>query len=264
MYQSTKLLQKDYKIHLIFEHIRNILAQKGRDAEFLLTYRSQKRFFPDENTTVFWDRIFSDDLQLFPMEKWRLNLVVNKLLQCDKKILHLGCGSGKLERLLIKKCGVKVNLTSTDITIKTLRKLKDELPQVNFVKTRLEKLPFGKSSFDVVVLLEVLEHIKPDNTFKVLKEVNRVLSLGGLFVVSVPLNEGLEKILPSNPNSHMRIYTTSILFAELRLSGFKVVRYFQASAFHKFFYAKHVINRIFHFRQPNNVVVLAEKVQDNF
>jgi SAM-dependent methyltransferase len=47
-----------------------------------------------------------------------------------------------------------------------------------------EKLPFDTNSFDIVVSIDVLEHLKQDHPF--LKEVHRILKSNGEFLVTVP------------------------------------------------------------------------------
>jgi SAM-dependent methyltransferase len=52
-------------------------------------------------------------------------------------------------------------------------------------------MPFPDASFDVVVASEVLEHIEPNVRKDVLREIARVLDIGGWFVGSVPYRENL-------------------------------------------------------------------------
>jgi len=47
-----------------------------------------------------------------------------------------------------------------------------------------DRLPFDDEMFDVVTMFEVLEHVH--NQKYLLSEINRVLKVGGLFVISVP------------------------------------------------------------------------------
>jgi SAM-dependent methyltransferase len=48
----------------------------------------------------------------------------------------------------------------------------------------IESMTFDSESFDAVICLEVLEHVK--NPFKASEEINRVLRKGGRFFISVP------------------------------------------------------------------------------
>jgi len=260
MYKNTKLLQKDCKKGAIYEFIRQILASKGEFQYLFNTYDTQKTFLPDSNTPLFWDERFASKNSLFPMEQWRLKLV-SKLINPKKSILHLGCGSGSLEEILVNSYGENLNLISTDITDETLNKLKNKYQKVQFYKTKLDSLPFASNKFDQVVMLEVLEHIRPNKTFPILREIYRVLRNDGILILSIPINEGLEKMLPNNPNSHMRIYSMEVIKFELNHVGFKIKKIYTASAFSRFFFVKHFINGYFHLRKPNNLVILATKIK---
>ena len=47
-----------------------------------------------------------------------------------------------------------------------------------------KKLPFENDVFDIVLMTEVLEHV--ENVDITLREINRVLKIGGLILVTVP------------------------------------------------------------------------------
>ena len=55
----------------------------------------------------------------------------------------------------------------------------------------LTELKFGNSSFDCIIANHVLEHIPDDK--KAMKEIYRTLKTGGLGVITVPMDEKLEK-----------------------------------------------------------------------
>jgi len=81
------------------------------------------------------------------------------------QILNLGAGNGALEACVYKQCdsqdlATSINWTGTDITNKTLKKLKQRFLNCTFCKAKLTKLPFKNKSFDMIFLLEVLEYIK--------------------------------------------------------------------------------------------------------
>lgn len=256
MYKTTKRLQKDCMRACVFEILRKKLVENGKYSLALATYKSQKYFLPDFNSGLFWDEKFAFDRMLNPMEKWRTKRVIS-LVKSNSQLLNLGVGSGRLEELLFNSKGI--NYVGTDITHSTLKLLRKRYPDKLFLTQSLPLLNFKNSEFDQVLLLEVLEHIKPSETLILLREIYRILNNRGEFIVSIPINEGLERMLPENQNSHMRMYSEKLLLFELRAVGFKVQKIFRCTAFNKMFSIKHFLNLIFPFRHANNLVILCSK-----
>lgn len=250
---------------LAFEKERKANLSAGNFQAVLESYNRQDVFLPDNNSGQFWDERFSKERQLdkddfafqSPLEAWRVRKVLS-LIDKNKTILNLGVGAGRLEARLLKKIKPKQYL-GTDITKEKLNFLSQNWPAFEFIKANLIELPIEDESFNQVCLLEVLEHIQPNKTFKVLEEIQRVLKTGGSLFISVPLNEGLEKMLPDNPNSHLRLYSPELLQFELEQAGFRVEQVFFASAFAKHFLIKHFFNQFFHLRQPNNCLMVVRK-----
>jgi len=83
------------------------------------------------------------------------------------------------------------------------------------------ELPFPDATFDLVALLDTLEHI-PDE-FGVLREVHRVLRPGGRVMITVPALMWLWSY-NDEINAHQRRYTAAELEQKLALSGFRVRR----------------------------------------
>jgi ubiquinone/menaquinone biosynthesis C-methylase UbiE len=229
------------------------------------SYQKQKDFLPNNNDADFWDKRFKEQQEVSSgpfsfestMEEWRIKKVLSNI-NYQQSILNLGVGSGRLEARLLPKIKPDQYL-GTDITKKTLNKLRRAFPQYRFQSAKLEKLPVADASFDQLLLLEVLEHIRPDHTFQVLAEAKRVLKKGGRLFISVPINEGLEKILPKNPSAHQRLYSLALLRFELEDSGFEIRKVFQASAFANNFKIKQMINGLLKIRSANNILLIAEK-----
>jgi len=250
---------------LACEEKRKVDLEAGRLLAVRQSYQKQKDFLPDDNEASFWDKRFKEQQliqsQAFAyesaMEKWRIKKVLS-ILKHQQSILNLGVGFGRLEARLLPKIEPDQYL-GTDITKETLEQLRKAFPQYNFQRTQLDKLPLANNSFDQILLLEVLEHIRPNKTFQLLAEIKRVLKKGGALLISVPVNEGLEKILPKNPNAHQRLYSLALLRFELEESGFFIKKVYQASAFAKNFKIKHLINSLINVRSPNNYLLIAEK-----
>ena len=98
-----------------------------------------------------------------------------------KRILDAGCGEGFMIKEISKK-NEDVEIIGFDLEESALKYARKMNPNVEFVKGSVYKMPFENSSFDVVVLSEVLEHL--EDTEKALDEIKRVSKL--FCVVSVP------------------------------------------------------------------------------
>lgn len=253
---------------------KNLLSQKKYSA-LLATYFQNLPKIADTNSPEFWDEKFANetDEELFYMTIDRNTIVANEIkIDAEKKrqnqknkytVLNVGAGSGQLEKAVFKTGGgfkgSDFNWTGTDFTKKTLQKLQMNFPECQFVKTGIVPLPFPEHSFDTVCLLEVLEHIQPTHTFAVLKELHRVVKPSGLVIISVPINEGLEQMMPHNPNSHVRVYSKKLLRFETQVSGFALKKMIALTAFHSQYKLKKLINTFLKIRQPNNLIFVLEK-----
>jgi SAM-dependent methyltransferase len=82
-------------------------------------------------------------------------------------------------------------------------------------------LPFADAQFDLVALLDTVEHIP--NELGVLAECWRVLKPGGLLLVTVPAFQWLWSY-NDEINAHQRRYTAPELAQKLTLLGFQVCR----------------------------------------
>jgi SAM-dependent methyltransferase len=138
--------------------------------------------------------------------------VVLGLLEKRGKVLDAGCGSGLYTReVKAEQC------IAFDYSLEHLNSL---LPgsQARPVNGDLQKLPFKKRSFDSVLCLEVLEHLKDDR--QALKEIKRVLKAGGELLLSVPLLPA-----PIKDSEHVREgYTPQGVKRMLEKEGFKVLK----------------------------------------
>lgn len=132
------------------------------------------------------------------------------------KILDIGCGTGGLLRELTE-CGECQGLDLSEEALEYCRAkgLK------NVGKGSAENIPFPDNSFDVVLVLDVLEHIEDDAA--ALKEIRRVMKNEGVAIITVPAFMFLWGV-SDRLGRHFRRYERSMLLAKAESAGLVVVR----------------------------------------
>lgn len=100
-----------------------------------------------------------------------------------KKCLDVGCWTGKFLSL-------QTDLTNTqfgvDIDIFPLLAAKKRNPQASFIQAVVQSLPFKNDSFEVVTLLEVIEHLPSGSELQIVEEIKRVLRPSSMLLLTTP------------------------------------------------------------------------------
>jgi SAM-dependent methyltransferase len=102
--------------------------------------------------------------------------------------LDVGCGRGEialyLGRMGAKVYGIDYSEAAIKICRHNLNKEKKSIQKlVNFRKADCTSLPFPADTFGCIFLLDVVEHITPEQLNTSLAQVNRVLKTGGLLII---------------------------------------------------------------------------------
>jgi len=246
----------------VLEGKRAQLAIDNKLKNLQRTYDISSPEIVNRNTSALWSKINLIQIKKRenPMAWERVQICANAAKD-KKNILDIGFGSGIIEDLIYKD-QIKANIFGIDIARQSVRIAQKKMPNADFCVGSILKLPYKNSQFDCVLALEILEHIQPHNTFKALFEVNRVLKKGGCFIVSIPLNEGLENLVKTNTNlnAHVRVYSPELIKAELSIAGFNLIKEHYLYAFHSFYAVKSFIARLTTDKyKPNNIILICRK-----
>jgi 2-polyprenyl-3-methyl-5-hydroxy-6-metoxy-1,4-benzoquinol methylase len=164
-----------------------------------------------------------------------LKLVLQNLPVEGRRILDAGCGDGRLAHDISQKGHEVTGIDLLDVSIGYAEQL---VPEASFYVADLREdlspiLKINEESFDAVVLVEVYEHIPPDDCPVVLKNLGRLLKTGGKIIVSVP-----SKVLPLS-RLHYRHFSEGSFVSELEQAGFfveKMIYQHNARRFNSFLF----------------------------
>jgi SAM-dependent methyltransferase len=100
-----------------------------------------------------------------------------------KRVLDIGCGEGYGSAMLAERAAHVVGTDCSEEAIEYAA-AKYRLPNLEFRCMPAEKHAFADGSFDVVVCLELIEHVQ--SYVAVMEEMHRLLKPGGILILSTP------------------------------------------------------------------------------
>ena len=125
-------------------------------------------------------------------------------------LLDVGCASGYSTIFFKNKAR---NVYGVDVIKKLIEEGKKKYKNINFKLIKSEKLPFKSDFFDVVTILDVLEHVNKDNLM--INEIYRVLKKDGILILSVP-NKGLLTFLDADNIKTTMPFLYKILYLSVK------------------------------------------------
>ena len=166
-----------------------------------------------------------------PTTSKRLELFLDTLKKEGpvKRILDAGCGSGFFTNAIYQAGYYGVGI---DISRNAIAEAKNRYPGIEFFCNPLDsQWPFEDKTFDVIFSTEVIEHVL--GTYKMISEMNRVLNVGGVLILTTPYHGLLKNLMTvlfcfdrhfnNIEGGHIRFFTIKFLNKLLNQFGFEVI-----------------------------------------
>lgn len=151
-----------------------------------------------------WNSIFRADKNVLQEPIPEMKKVIKLMKKSGvKKVLDLGCGSGRHTVLLAKEGFEVYGLDNAPEGLMIVRKklkdlgLKAKLKNADCYK----KLPYENDFFDAVISTAVIQHNYHDKILFCISEIQRVLKPGGIVFVTVASKRRLERGYLKHPES---------------------------------------------------------------
>jgi SAM-dependent methyltransferase len=174
--------------------------------------------------------------------------VKRSIVQTPSVILEIGCAAGLFLRELLQQFPGHI-IIGSDYTLDTLQEVGLNIPSVPLLRFDLSQCPLLDDFADVVVLLNVLEHIEDDEG--AVAHLFRILRPGGVAIIEVPANAALFDIY-DRVLMHFRRYDMRRLTQLLRKTGFTIERrsHLGFFLFPAFYFSKR-LNQLRHPARPD-------------
>ena len=126
---------------------------------------------------------------------------------CPDSLLEVGCGDGKVIGFFENKIQ---NLKGIDLSVRAIKYAKAFAPSVDF---QVQDLSNINEKYKVVLLIEVLEHIRDSELTDFVPNLFDCMTKGSHLIISVPTT-----VRKTHPKHH-RHYTEKLLLSHLKMGG---------------------------------------------
>lgn len=190
------------------------MKEKSRSLGLIRRVRTRQGWLTFSDT-VDHDKQVSPPPRLF----WACELIEPVV---GKRIVDIGCWTGGLLSILTSRGAAE--LAGVDVIGPWLSVAEQSLPTANFFEVAdLRELPASlKGRFDVVMLLETLEHLPRKSELAALRSLGSLLSPGGVLILSTPAAGMAAFLDPAWMLVGHRHYRRQTVTALLTSAGFNV------------------------------------------
>jgi SAM-dependent methyltransferase len=174
---------------------------------------------------------FSLRLPDYAIRFW-LNCFEKAITQCPiGKFLDIGAGDGRLSQLLLHKYSPNGVAVEVQVNKEKWNNILTQYPtlelKVGLIQDWLTKFQ-GKYLFDLIILIEVFEHIPPEEIPSLLKNLYEILAINGMIFITTPnrITQGPAELSPiwheKQPYGHYKHYTYEEIKNILLNAGFSI------------------------------------------
>jgi cyclopropane fatty-acyl-phospholipid synthase-like methyltransferase len=105
-------------------------------------------------------------------------------------VLDIGCGRGEILRHVYRLGGRAFGIDYAPVAVQMSREVADYEPDeaIGVYQANAQQLPFLTDSFDRILMLDIVEHLYPEELARALNESFRVLKPGGQIIVHTAPN----------------------------------------------------------------------------
>ena len=159
-----------------------------------------------------------------------------RFIAADDRVVEIGAGDGALSRSICDRAHSVVAVDVDDALLGT----SSGPPNFRYQLSDGVSLPLPDESMSLAISNQLLEHIHPDDTMAHLREVNRILAVGGRYLIITPN-------LVSGPHdvsryfdrrargTHLREFDAQTIRNCLRAAGFERLVFYAARGGYLFF-----------------------------
>ena len=179
---------------------------------------------------------------------------------CEKKILDVGCGSGKFVQYLDQE---KIDIFGLEPSAALYNQFLSK--NIKFVNSSIKEFA-SKSSvkYDIITLLDVLEHVDFPSVF--IDDIIRLQPSGGILVIEIPLYGSLPCIIFGKKwhffnKYHLSYFSKERLFKLLHEKGYQLVKYsYRGKYFSLGYILKYILFFFFNKNNTNMFRILENKL----
>ncbi len=200
-----------------------VLPMKGENYDLLykgmgksgFTYEKHIYFSPEKYILIYKICPYAQAV-LKILEKYRLT----------GKMLDIGCSQGAFSKMAADK---GFDVFAIDPAEEAIRYAKQNYGIKNALNCTIDKIPDNWTNFDVIVSLEVIEHI--ENPRLLIDKAFKLLKPGGYFILSTPNNRSIEvkcnkRPIGDYPPHHLSRYCIKTIKFLFEKEGFDIINIF--------------------------------------